>query len=152
MLVCSLVVFIYAIILISFFKGSFHFCWFDKEQFLQEEIDQLVPTVEDSDDCLRKGGYWTNAVKNFDSIAESIPVLMEIITTEGWLSVMYSAIDSRGVGLQPKRNHNMFMSIFFISFIIVGNIFILNLFVGIVIDKFNRLKDKMCGYLLMTRD
>lgn len=42
------------------------------------------------------------------------------------------------------------MSLYFISFIIVGNIFILNLFVGIVIDKFNRLKDKMNGYGLMT--
>lgn len=28
----------------------------------------------------------------------------------------------------------------------------MNLFVGIVIDKFNRLKDRMCGYALMTRD
>ena len=27
----------------------------------------------------------------------------------------------------------------------------MNLFVGIVIDKFNRLKEKMSGYLLMTR-
>jgi len=34
----------------------------------------------------------------------------------------------------------------------MGNIFILKLFVGIVIDKFNRLKDKLCGFLLMTRD
>ena len=38
------------------------------------------------------------------------------------------------------------------SFIVIGNIFILNLFVGVVIDKFNRLRDKMFGYLLMTRD
>jgi hypothetical protein len=44
------------------------------------------------------------------------------------------------------------MSLYFISFIVVGNIFILNLFVGIVIDKFNRLKDSMNGYGLMTFD
>ena len=43
-------------------------------------------------------------------------------------------------------------SLYFISFIIVGNIFIMNIFVGVVIDKFNRLKDRMCGYALMTRD
>jgi hypothetical protein len=34
---------------------------------------------------------------------------------------------------------------------ITGNIFVLNLFVGIVIDKFNRLKEKICGYTMMTR-
>lgn len=79
-------------------------------------------------------------------------MLCEIVTTEGWLAVMYSAIDSRGIDLQPRRNHNPLVSMFFISFIIIGNIFILNLFVGIVIDKFNRLKDKMNGFALMTKD
>ena len=38
------------------------------------------------------------------------------------------------------------------SFIIVGNIFILKLFVGIVIDKFNHLKEKIAGYSLLTCD
>jgi voltage-gated cation channel len=78
--------------------------------------------------------------------------LYESITTEGWLDVMYKGIDSVDIGKQPKLNNNMMLSLYFISFIIIGNIFILNLFVGIVIDKFNRLKDRMCGYALMTRD
>lgn len=63
---------------------------------------------------------------------------------------MYHGVDSKGLDLQPDLNWRPIMSLYFISFIIVGNIFILNLFVGIVIDKFNRLKDKMCGYSLMT--
>ena len=61
-------------------------------------------------------------------------------------------IDSVGIGKQPKYNNKPIISLYFVSFIIIGNIFILNLFVGIVIDKFNRLKDRMCGYALMTRD
>ena len=65
---------------------------------------------------------------------------------------MYKGVDSRGIGLQPKENNSAYAAIFFVSFIIIGNIFILNLFVGVVIDKFNRLRDKMFGYLLMTRD
>jgi len=35
---------------------------------------------------------------------------------------------------------------------IVGNMFILNLFVGVVIENFNRMKDKLSGYILMTPD
>jgi hypothetical protein len=81
-----------------------------------------------------------------------LPLLLEIITTEGWLEVMYRAVDARGIDLQPKQNFNQPAAIFFVSFLIIGNIFILNLFVGIVIDKYNRLKDKMNGFLLMTRD
>ena len=65
---------------------------------------------------------------------------------------MNSAIDAMGENLQPKQNHNQKMALFFISFIITGNIFIIKLFVGIMIDRFNRLKDQMRGYNLMTRD
>jgi len=36
-------------------------------------------------------------------------------------------------------------------FIIIGNMFILNLFVGVVIENFNRMKDKLCGYVMMTQ-
>lgn len=64
---------------------------------------------------------------------------------------MYYAIDSKGEGIEPGQNENTVYALFFISFIVTGNIFIMNLFVGIVIDKFNRLKEKMSGYLLMTR-
>ena len=54
---------------------------------------------------------------------------------------MYAGIDSRGPGLMPKKNNNVAFAIYFILFMIVGNIFLLKLFVGIVFEKFNRLKD-----------
>jgi hypothetical protein len=54
---------------------------------------------------------------------------------------MYAGIDSRGPGLLPKKNNNVVYAIYFILFMIIGNTFILKLFVGIVIEKFNRLKD-----------
>ena len=98
------------------------------------------------------GEMWINSSRNFDNIFSALSVLFEIITTEGWLEVMYKGIDASGIDLQPKKNTTPLISIYFISFIIVGNIFILNLFVGIVIDRFNRLKDRMCGFALMTRD
>ena len=98
------------------------------------------------------GGSWKNSKRNFDSIYDAIPLLFEIITTEGWLEVMYLATDSRGFDLTPRQDVSKEASIYFISFIIIGNIFLLNLFVGIVIDKFNRLKEQMNGFLLMTRD
>jgi len=66
------------------------------------------------------------------------------------MTVMYSGIDGRGEGLQPKRDSNPAWALYFISFIIVGNMFILNLFVGVVIENFNRMKDKLCGFVMMT--
>lgn len=45
------------------------------------------------------GGVWQNKPRNFDSILGALPLLLEIITTEGWLEVMYTAIDARGIDL-----------------------------------------------------
>jgi len=108
--------------------------------------------VTNEHDCLEQGGKWGNRDRNFDNIVNALSVLYEIITTEGWLDVMYYGIDANGIEVQPKINNNPIFALYFVSFIILGNILILKLFVGIVIDKFNRLKDRMQGYALMTRD
>ena len=54
---------------------------------------------------------------------------------------MYSGIDSRGVGLQPKENANVYVIAFFLAFMVMGSQFIINLFVGVVIDNFNAIKE-----------
>ena len=44
------------------------------------------------------------------------------------------------------------MLLFFITYIIVSNVFILNLFVGVIIEKFNRMHEKLIGYTDMNTD
>ena len=144
MIICTLIVFIYAIIGISFFKGKFYHC--------DLEDSSLLVNIITRQDCIDAGGEWENNEKNFDNISNALSILFEIITTEGWLDIMYYGVDCIGIGMEPKKNSQPELAFYFISFIIVGNIFILNLFVGIVIDKFNRLKDRMCGYALMTNN
>jgi voltage-dependent calcium channel T type alpha-1I len=146
MIVCLLIVFIYAIAGVNLFKGKFYRCLNHDPDFF-DSLDNNIITKED---CLEYGGHWINSQNNFDNIFNSAAVLFQIITTEGWLDIMYLGIDAVGVDKQPKKNNSQFLTVYFISFVIVGNIFVLNLFVGIVIDKFNRLKDRMCGYALMT--
>jgi hypothetical protein len=68
--------------------------------------------------------------------------LFQMTTTEGWIGVMYSGIDSRGVGLQPKENANVYVIAFFLAFMVMGSQFIINLFVGVVIDNFNAIKEQ----------
>jgi hypothetical protein len=65
---------------------------------------------------------------------------------------MWAGVDSVGVGLQPQQNKSpVYIGIFFIPFLIVGNFFVLNLFVGAVIDKYLYLKDKEEGAMdIMT--
>ena len=61
-------------------------------------------------------------------------------TTEGWIDVMHSGIDSTGVEMQPKANENLYFILYFVAFMIIGSQFIINLFVGVVIDNFNTIK------------
>lgn len=94
--------------------------------------------------------FWTKPLyNNFDNIGTSILTLVEIVTLEGWLDVMYNGVDAhllqeRG-NLHPTRDNNPAMCLFFLLFIVVGSFFIWNLFVGVTIDKFNEMKEKQEG-------
>ncbi len=46
------------------------------------------------------------------------------------------------VDLQPQLNYNFYTQIYFVVFIVLGAFFILNLFIGVIIDNFNRLKQQ----------
>ena len=61
--------------------------------------------------------------------------LFEMSTLEMWLDIMYNGMDAVGVDRQPKRDHNSAIAVFFVSFVIIGAFFILNLFVSVTIDK-----------------
>ena len=59
-------------------------------------------------------------------------------TTVGWQLVMYQAIASKGPNVEPVPQNSPLWAYFFIFFMVVGSFFILNLFVGIVINTFNK--------------
>mmetsp|Transcript_3119 Transcript_3119/g.7221 ORF Transcript_3119/g.7221 Transcript_3119/m.7221 type:complete len:1718 (+) Transcript_3119:685-5838(+) len=89
---------------------------------------------------------WTNPRDyNFDNIGQSMLTLFEIATLENWLGIMYHGVDMTEIDVQPIRDHNPFYCIFFVVFIIVGSFFVMNLFVGVTIDKFNEMKEKQEG-------
>ena len=44
------------------------------------------------------------------------------------------------VDKQPERDKNHMSHLYFVVFVLFGSFFVLNLFVGVIIDNFNRLK------------
>lgn len=58
------------------------------------------------------------------------------------------------VDVQPHREINIYMYLYFVFFIILGSFFTLNLFIGVIIDNFNEQKKKAGGSLemFMTED
>lgn len=65
------------------------------------------------------------------------------MTTEGWIGVMWNAVDGTQIDVQPKKD-NIFGWVFlFYFFMFVASLFVLNMFVGITITVFTTEKDKL---------
>eukprot|EP00746_Dinoflagellata_sp_MGD_P008476 gnl/MRDRNA2_/MRDRNA2_116976_c0_seq1.p1 gnl/MRDRNA2_/MRDRNA2_116976_c0~~gnl/MRDRNA2_/MRDRNA2_116976_c0_seq1.p1 ORF type:complete len:1680 (-),score=292.24 gnl/MRDRNA2_/MRDRNA2_116976_c0_seq1:144-4679(-) len=109
------------------------------------------PYIYDAALCVEQGGHWFPTLnQDFNSIFSAMLTLFEISTTEGWVDVMYSATDARGIYMQPVRDAQELWSLFFVFFILVGSFFILQLCVGVIIDNFSRIKES--GQELMLTD
>jgi hypothetical protein len=89
------------------------------------------------------GGEWVNKDQNFDGVLASIITLFNVMTTEGWIGVMWDAVDASAIDKVPVVNSSYIQVGFFILFMIFGSLFILNMFVGIVINVFNAEKETL---------
>lgn len=101
-IVCSLILLLYAIVGISLFKGRFWYCVPKFETGTEYSVyleaqRQKISHIKNQEQCLEAGCQWVNRLRNFDDIWAAICVLWEIMTTEGWLDVMYYAVDSTGI-------------------------------------------------------
>jgi hypothetical protein len=67
----------------------------------------------------------------------SINTFFEISTLEMWPDMMFIAIDSVGIDEARKIDNNIAYSLIYISFIFVTSFFVMNLFISVIVDKFN---------------
>jgi len=138
LLVCTLFILIFSIMGVNYFKGTFFRCYDNYETNYKIDISK----VSDKTSCIDQGGLWLNAPSNFDNTFGAMSTLFQMMTTEGWVNVMYNGIDSTGIDKEPSKNANVWLILYFMSFMIIGSQFIINLFVGVVIDNFNTIKEK----------
>lgn len=142
-IVCLFLMLIFAILGVNFYKGKFQSCSITDDE-----------DIKNYEDCMAKGGTWENKDENFDNVFEGIRILLELMTTEGWLDVMHDASDGVSPTEQPRQDEHWIISvIFFVIFMIIGSQFILNLFVGVIMDNFNKIKEKEeMGGMFVTDD
>ncbi|XP_069329558.1 sodium channel protein type 10 subunit alpha isoform X3 [Eulemur rufifrons] len=154
LLVCLIFWLIFSIMGVNLFAGKFGRCInTTKEDF------SLVPLsiVNNKSDCViqnyTSNFFWVNVKVNFDNVAMGYLALLQVATFKGWMDIMYAAVDSREVNMQPKWEDNVYMYLYFVIFIIFGGFFTLNLFVGVIIDNFNQQKKKLGGQdIFMTEE
>lgn len=65
---------------------------------------------------------------------------------------MRSATDATEVDQQPRQSAKPAAALYFIVFIIVGSMFVLNLYIGVIIDHFNRIAYDSTGLTFVTAE
>ncbi|KAF1609461.1 Sodium channel protein type 5 subunit alpha, partial [Eudyptes chrysolophus] len=152
LLVCLIFWLIFSIMGVNLFAGKFGKC-----VNLTEEDSELNSLIDNITDCGMYNNtgriFWVNLKVNFDNVGSGYLALLQVATFKGWMDIMYAAVDSREKNEQPQMEHNIFMYLYFVIFIIFGSFFILNLFVGVIIDNFNQQKKKISGEdIFMTEE
>ncbi|XP_021568854.1 sodium channel protein type 3 subunit alpha [Carlito syrichta] len=150
LLVCLIFWLIFSIMGVNLFAGKFYHCvnMTTGNMFEVSEVNNLSECQ-----ALGKQARWKNVKVNFDNVGAGYLALLQVATFKGWMDIMYAAVDSRDVKLQPVYEENLYMYLYFVIFIIFGSFFTLNLFIGVIIDNFNQQKKKFGGQdIFMTEE
>ncbi|CAJ0587570.1 unnamed protein product, partial [Mesorhabditis spiculigera] len=137
MLVTFMLQFMFAIIGVQLFKGTFFSCN-DLSKMTEAECRGEYLHYEDGDPTrpIAKKRVWVNNDFNFDNVMEAMISLFVVSTFEGWPDLLYVAINSNEEDMGPIHNSRQAVALFFIAFIIVIAFFMMNIFVGFVIVTF----------------
>ncbi|XP_036122393.1 sodium channel protein type 10 subunit alpha [Molossus molossus] len=154
LLVCLIFWLIFSIMGMNFFSGKFWRCINTTSKDFPVVHLNIVNNESDCKFQNHTGKlFWVNMKVNFDNVAMGYLALLQVATFKGWMDIMYAAVDAREVNLQPGWEHNIYMYLYFVIFIIFGGFFTLNLFVGVIIDNFNQQKKKLGGQdIFMTEE
>lgn len=68
--------------------------------------------------------------------------LFVLSSRDGWVNIMYTGLDAVGVDMQPIKNYSEWRLLYFISFILLVGFFVLNMFVGVVVENFHRCREE----------
>ncbi|KAE9048858.1 hypothetical protein PR002_g169 [Phytophthora rubi] len=101
--------------------------------------------------CGYLNASWERTIpQSFDNVLYALLTFYEISTTEGWVTLMLAGVDATDVDMQPIANYHESWTLFFIAFIFLGSFFFIQLFIGVVIENFNRMKETLDGTRLLS--
>ncbi|XP_051993086.1 voltage-dependent T-type calcium channel subunit alpha-1H-like [Xyrauchen texanus] len=126
-LICCAFFIVFGILGVQLFKGKFYHC---------EGFD--TRNIANKSECLQANYRWVRRKYNFDNLGQALMSLFVLSSKDGWVNIMYDGLDAVAVDQQPIRNHNPWMLLYFISFLLIVSFFVLNMFVGVVVENFHK--------------
>ena len=150
--VVSLIFFVFAILGVQLFGGKLNYCT-DEAITEQARCDGFLEDAYEPNNSLTLiPREWRRRDQHFDDIRFALLTLFEVSTLELWSKIMYNTIDSHAKGMGPIRHATPQAGLYFITFIIFGSFFVLNMFVGVVIYNYNVEKKMMEGKGLLSAE
>ncbi|XP_041350166.1 muscle calcium channel subunit alpha-1-like isoform X2 [Gigantopelta aegis] len=134
------VIIIYAIIGLELFSGKMHStCYFEKPKTLA--MPDPIPcgrgfaceAAVPGSVCMDGWEGPNMGITNFDNFGLSMLTVFQCVTMEGWTDVLYYVNDAVG---------SEWPWIYFISLIIIGSFFVLNLVLGVLSGEFSKEREK----------
>ncbi|XP_041062088.1 voltage-dependent T-type calcium channel subunit alpha-1H-like [Carcharodon carcharias] len=126
-LICCAFFIIFGILGVQLFKGKFYHC-----------DGHDTRNITNKSECLQANFKWVRRKYNFDNLGQALMSLFVLSSKDGWVNIMYDGLDAIGIDKQPQRNHNPWMLLYFISFLLIVSFFVLNMFVGVVVENFHK--------------
>ncbi|XP_027803578.2 voltage-dependent L-type calcium channel subunit alpha-1D isoform X1 [Marmota flaviventris] len=135
------VIIIYAIIGLELFIGKMHkTCFFADSDIVAEEDPAPCAFSGNGRQCTTNGtecrSGWVGpngGITNFDNFAFAMLTVFQCITMEGWTDVLYWVNDA--IGWEWPW-------VYFVSLIILGSFFVLNLVLGVLSGEFSKEREK----------
>ncbi|XP_029689354.1 voltage-dependent L-type calcium channel subunit alpha-1D [Takifugu rubripes] len=135
------VIIIYAIIGLELFIGRMHKTCYSSTTGLMMEDDASPCAfagsgrfcVENGTECRGKWEGPNGGITNFDNIFFAMLTVFQCITMEGWTDVLYWMNDAIGFEIPW---------IYFVSLVIFGSFFIINLVLGVLSGEFSKEREK----------
>ncbi|KAJ0171038.1 hypothetical protein K1T71_013237 [Dendrolimus kikuchii] len=134
------VIIIYAIIGLELFSGVLHETCFINGT--EKMVDDPIPCNSEGDvgykcgEGEKCGMYWdgpNDGITNFDNIGYAMLTVFQCITLEGWTDIMYAVANVKG---------NTWPWIYFVTLVIFGNFFVMNLILGVLSGEFSKEREK----------
>ncbi|XP_076224244.1 ca[2+]-channel protein alpha[[1]] subunit D isoform X4 [Nomia melanderi] len=135
------VIIIYAIIGLELFSGKMHKTC--RHNVTDAMMEGPVPCGPGGFQCVNVGPeyycskqFWEGpnwGITNFDNFGLAMLTVFQCVTLEGWTDVLYSIEDAMGSSWQW---------IYFISMVILGAFFVMNLILGVLSGEFSKEREK----------
>uniref|UniRef100_T1JBM2 Voltage-dependent T-type calcium channel subunit alpha n=1 Tax=Strigamia maritima TaxID=126957 RepID=T1JBM2_STRMM len=131
-LICCTFFIIFGILGVQLFKGTFYYCEGPEMKGIKNRTDCESDSRNE----------WLNRRYNFDDLGQALMALFVLSSKDGWVDIMYQGLDAVGVDQQPIENYSEWRLLYFISFLLLVGFFVLNMFVGVVVENFHRCREE----------